>query len=120
MLFSNYVVFSSISRIHNFQCSLLFILSIFTLFSNYAVLSLISHIHNFQYSILMKSQMGEALLGRLGIKKKKKRIFNVKHTMQNHIIITSSDLRCIFTTFLHRNIGLRRRRHQLVPVRDIL
>ena len=30
------------------------------------------------------------------------------------------DLRCIFSTFLHRNIGLRRRRHQLVPVRDIL
>ena len=31
-----------------------------------------------------------------------------------------ADLRCIFTTFLHRNIGLRKRRHQLVPVRDIL
>ena len=42
------------------------------------------------------------------------------HTRRADDVLGHHDLRCIFTTFLHRNIGLRRRRHQLVPVKDIL
>ena len=54
---------------------------------------------------------------------------NELHSHLHHLVVILhfkedlqliDDLRCIFSTFLHRKIGLRGRRHQLVPVIDIL